>query len=122
MRNLDSVLVLHEQVCKSIACDSVAPKLQQACLFVTQQLQGVPGDCGRLALTKTFLLSCEIDLGRQVDVPAVCDILNRASCTLVHLTNSRCACFAEESVSAQVQVMLGLFFLFVSISKETRTH
>ena len=58
-------------------------------------MQGVPGDRRRLAPTKTFLLSCEIDLGRQVDVPAACDIFyntSRASfmsfyrrCTLVGL-------------------------------------
>ena len=53
----------------------------QTCGF--SRVQGVPGDCRRLAPTKTFLLSCEIDLGRQVDVPAVCDTLNRASCVLL---------------------------------------
>ena len=35
------------------------------------ELQGAPGDCRRLAPTKTFLLSCDIDLGRQVDIPAL---------------------------------------------------
>ena len=47
--------------------------------FTCFRMQGVPGDCRRLAPTKTFLLSCEIDLGRQVDVPAACDIVYSTS-------------------------------------------
>ena len=40
--------------------------------------QGVPGDCNRLAPTivRPFpVLSCDMDLGRQVDVFADCDII-----------------------------------------------
>ena len=38
-------------------------------------------DHASLALTKTLALVCEIDLGRQIDVPANC--LNHFLCTLV---------------------------------------
>ena len=80
----------------------------------------VPGDCRRLAPTKTFLLSCEIDVGREVDVPAVCDILNPVSCTLSRTSSSRCACFAEVFVGARFQVMLGFFPS--NSSKEIRAY
>ena len=80
----------------------------------------MPGDRRRLAPTKTFLLSCEIDLGRQVDVLAACDIFCSTSralfmsfyrrCTLVRLdvlltvrlkvSGSRCS-LASDFLSTQ---------------------
>ena len=59
--------------------------------FTCFRMQGVPGDCRRLAPTKTFLLSCEMDLGRQVDVPAACDIVYSTSCALFPYSYLRCA-------------------------------
>ena len=82
-------------------------------------MQGVPGDCRRLAPTKTFLLSCEIDLGRQVDVPAVCGTFNRASCVLllyVYIDSiavyGTSECEFECKIGLRFKVMLGLLAYF----------
>ena len=72
--------------------------------FTCFRMQGVPGDCRRLAPKKTFLLSCEIDLGRQVDVPAACDIAYSTSCALLSsLCTGVLAEILESEARSQVQ-------------------
>ena len=54
-------------------CVCVREREKLVCQGFTGCQQGVPGECRRLAptATETFLLSCDVDLGRQVDVPAL---------------------------------------------------
>ena len=81
-------------------------------------MQGVPGDRRRLAPTKTLLLSCEIDLGRQVDVPADCDIVYSISRALFPYSYLRCTLvfwlrFWSMKQGLRFKVCLG-FVLFIT--------